>query len=243
MHGLPADFATARADSTSDVHAPMTAPFPMMFMLCLLVCGYVFPVLTLCVFRYMALRGSVACESPLQKLDDGLQVLHVRQAPRLHPELAALDCGALQRRKDFILAHQRGDRGLSVAMRCCHSCTAFLKPAPVHCKKTGRGFRPPGRKSLPPGDLAPRDFFRAVCADAAHLLVGQPIGENTRVEYLHVMRKTVAELAQAEQSDVVAAAYVGEKLAFGPEYLIPKPFDPRLITRIAPAVARGQWTP
>jgi malate dehydrogenase (oxaloacetate-decarboxylating)(NADP+) len=49
----------------------------------------------------------------------------------------------------------------------------------------------------------------------------------------------IAELAQAEQSEVVAAAYVGEKLAFGPEYLIPKPFDPRLMTKIAPAVAKA----
>jgi malate dehydrogenase (oxaloacetate-decarboxylating)(NADP+) len=47
----------------------------------------------------------------------------------------------------------------------------------------------------------------------------------------------IAELAQAEQSEVVAAAYVGANLSFGPEYLIPKPFDPRLMTRIAPAVA------
>ncbi|RYX94043.1 MAG: NADP-dependent malic enzyme [Comamonadaceae bacterium] len=49
----------------------------------------------------------------------------------------------------------------------------------------------------------------------------------------------IAELAQAEQSEVVAAAYVGQKLAFGPEYLIPKPFDPRLMMKIAPAVAKA----
>ncbi len=49
----------------------------------------------------------------------------------------------------------------------------------------------------------------------------------------------IAELAQAEQSEVVAAAYVGDKLAFGPEYLIPKPFDPRLMIKIAPAVAKA----
>ncbi|MDT8990508.1 NADP-dependent malic enzyme [Curvibacter sp. APW13] len=49
----------------------------------------------------------------------------------------------------------------------------------------------------------------------------------------------IAELAQAEQSEVVAAAYAGEKLAFGPEYLIPKPFDPRLMMKIAPAVAQA----
>ncbi len=47
----------------------------------------------------------------------------------------------------------------------------------------------------------------------------------------------IAELAQAEQSEVVAAAYVGAQLSFGPEYLIPKPFDPRLMMKIAPAVA------
>ena len=49
----------------------------------------------------------------------------------------------------------------------------------------------------------------------------------------------IAELAQAEQSEVVAKAYAGEPLAFGPEYLIPKPFDPRLMMKIAPAVAQA----
>ena len=49
----------------------------------------------------------------------------------------------------------------------------------------------------------------------------------------------IAELAQAEQSEVVAAAYVGATLSFGPQYLIPKPFDPRLMMKIAPAVARA----
>ena len=49
----------------------------------------------------------------------------------------------------------------------------------------------------------------------------------------------IAELAQAEQNEVVAAAYAGEQLEFGPEYLIPKPFDPRLMMVIAPAVAQA----
>ncbi len=49
----------------------------------------------------------------------------------------------------------------------------------------------------------------------------------------------VAELARAEQSEVVSAAYGSGSLSFGPEYLIPKPFDPRLIVKIAPAVARA----
>src|SRR5580658_82207 len=50
----------------------------------------------------------------------------------------------------------------------------------------------------------------------------------------------LAGLARQEQSDVVAAAYGGiEDLSFGPGYLIPKPFDPRLIVKIAPAVAKA----
>ncbi|OZI38916.1 NADP-dependent malic enzyme, partial [Bordetella genomosp. 1] len=48
----------------------------------------------------------------------------------------------------------------------------------------------------------------------------------------------IAGLAEEEQSEVVAAAYGTYDLSFGPDYLIPKPFDPRLIVRIAPAVAR-----
>ena len=51
----------------------------------------------------------------------------------------------------------------------------------------------------------------------------------------------IAELAQAEQSEVVAAAYAGEELVFGPDYLIPKPFDPRLMIKIAPAVAQAAF--
>ncbi|HDR9187193.1 malate dehydrogenase [Burkholderia vietnamiensis] len=49
----------------------------------------------------------------------------------------------------------------------------------------------------------------------------------------------IAGLAQEEQSDIVAAAYGGDEVSFGPQYLIPKPFDPRLIVRIAPAVAKA----
>jgi malate dehydrogenase (oxaloacetate-decarboxylating)(NADP+) len=49
----------------------------------------------------------------------------------------------------------------------------------------------------------------------------------------------IAELARQEQSDIVATAYGIQDLSFGPEYLIPKPFDPRLIVKIAPAVARA----
>src|SRR5512133_908156 len=61
------------------------------------------------------------------------------------------------------------------------------------------------------------------------------ITDEMEIAAVHAM----AELAQAEQSEVVAAAYAGQQLAFGPEYLIPKPFDPRLMMKIAPAVAQA----
>jgi malate dehydrogenase (oxaloacetate-decarboxylating)(NADP+) len=51
--------------------------------------------------------------------------------------------------------------------------------------------------------------------------------------------RALADLATAEQSDIVAHAYGVENLRFGPEYLIPKPFDPRLIVNIAAAVAKA----
>ena len=51
--------------------------------------------------------------------------------------------------------------------------------------------------------------------------------------------RAIAELAQAEQSDIVASTYGITNLSFGPEYLIPKPFDPRLMIKIAPAVAKA----
>jgi len=66
------------------------------------------------------------------------------------------------------------------------------------------------------------------------------VGATTITEEMKLAAvKAIAELARAEQSEVVAAAY-GEKVSgFGPEYLIPKPFDPRLIVKIAPAVAKA----
>jgi len=51
--------------------------------------------------------------------------------------------------------------------------------------------------------------------------------------------KAIAKLAQAEQNDEVARAYAGQELSFGADYIIPKPFDPRLIVEIASAVAQA----
>ncbi|NOL49381.1 NADP-dependent malic enzyme [Pelistega europaea] len=61
------------------------------------------------------------------------------------------------------------------------------------------------------------------------------INEEMKMACVHA----IAELAQAEQSDEVANAYKGQSLEFGPEYIIPKPFDPRLIVKIAPAIAQA----
>jgi len=66
------------------------------------------------------------------------------------------------------------------------------------------------------------------------------VGATTITEAMKLAAvKAIADLAKAEQSDVVASAYSQEDLRFGPEYLIPKPFDPRLIVQIAPAVAQA----
>ena len=51
--------------------------------------------------------------------------------------------------------------------------------------------------------------------------------------------EAIARLARVEASDVVLAAYGAESLRFGPDYIIPKPFDPRLILEIAPLVAQA----
>jgi malate dehydrogenase (oxaloacetate-decarboxylating)(NADP+) len=66
------------------------------------------------------------------------------------------------------------------------------------------------------------------------------VGASTITREMELAAVTaIAELAQAEQSDIVARAYGDQHIAFGPDYLIPRPFDPRLIGKIAPAVARA----
>jgi malate dehydrogenase (oxaloacetate-decarboxylating)(NADP+) len=66
------------------------------------------------------------------------------------------------------------------------------------------------------------------------------VGATTINEAMKVAAiKAIANLAEAEASDIVANAYGGEVPSFGPDYLIPRPFDPRLILAIAPAVAKA----
>ena len=71
------------------------------------------------------------------------------------------------------------------------------------------------RAALDVGATTINDAMKAACVDA------------------------LAKLARGATSDVVSAAYGGDQLRFGPEYLIPKPFDPRLVSEIAPAVAKA----
>ncbi|MXP50850.1 NADP-dependent malic enzyme [Pantoea sp. SoEX] len=61
------------------------------------------------------------------------------------------------------------------------------------------------------------------------------INEEMKIAAVHA----IADIAKAEQSDIVASAYGDQELSFGTDYLIPKPFDPRLIVQIAPAVAQA----
>lgn len=66
------------------------------------------------------------------------------------------------------------------------------------------------------------------------------VGATTINEEMKIAAVTaIADLAMAESTDVVASYYQGESLVYGPEYILPKPFDPRLITSISPAVAQA----
>jgi malate dehydrogenase (oxaloacetate-decarboxylating)(NADP+) len=66
------------------------------------------------------------------------------------------------------------------------------------------------------------------------------VGASTINEEMKIAAvEAISDLARRESSEIVASAYGEEPMAFGPEYLIPKPFDPRLITEIAPRVAQA----
>jgi malate dehydrogenase (oxaloacetate-decarboxylating)(NADP+) len=66
------------------------------------------------------------------------------------------------------------------------------------------------------------------------------VGATTINEEMKIAAVTaIADLAMQEASDIVATAYSGQELSFGPDYVIPKPFDPRLIMEIAPRVAKA----
>jgi malate dehydrogenase (oxaloacetate-decarboxylating)(NADP+) len=115
---------------------------------------------------------------------------------------------------------------------------ALANPNPEIVPDAARAVRPDAILATGRSDY-PNQVNNALCFPyifRGALDVGaSTINEAMKLAAVHA----IAELAEAEQSDTVAAVYGEETLTFGADYLIPKPFDPRLITRIAPAVAQA----
>jgi len=115
---------------------------------------------------------------------------------------------------------------------------ALANPTPEILPELARAVRPDAILATGRSDY-PNQVNNALCFPyifRGALDVGATtINEAMKQAAVHA----IAELAGAEQSEEVAAAYGDDDLSFGADYLIPKPFDPRLITRIAPAVAQA----
>jgi malate dehydrogenase (oxaloacetate-decarboxylating)(NADP+) len=115
---------------------------------------------------------------------------------------------------------------------------ALANPTPEILPEAAKAARPDTILATGRSDF-PNQVNNALCFPymfRGALDVGaSTINEEMKLAAVHA----IAELAQAEQSDTMAAVYGAETLVFGAEYLIPKPFDPRLITRISPAVAQA----
>jgi len=115
---------------------------------------------------------------------------------------------------------------------------ALANPNPEILPELARAARPDAILATGRSDY-PNQVNNALCFPyifRGALDVGaSTINEAMKLAAVHA----IAELAEAEQSDAVTALYGEESTSFGPDHLIPKPFDPRLITRIAPAVAQA----
>ena len=115
---------------------------------------------------------------------------------------------------------------------------ALANPTPEILPELAKAVRPDAILATGRSDY-PNQVNNALCFPyifRGALDVGaSTINEAMKLAAVHA----IAALAEAEQSDEVFAAYGEDEQAFGEEYLIPKPFDPRLITRIAPAVAQA----
>ncbi|GHT90169.1 NADP-dependent malic enzyme [Betaproteobacteria bacterium] len=115
---------------------------------------------------------------------------------------------------------------------------ALANPTPEIMPELAKGVRPDAIIATGRSDY-PNQVNNVLCFPfifRGALDVGATrITEEMKLACVHA----IAEMAEAEISDEVAIAYPGHQLEFGREYLIPKPFDPRLIVRIAPAVARA----
>ena len=115
---------------------------------------------------------------------------------------------------------------------------ALANPEPEIMPEEAKAVRPDA--SSPPAVRTIPTRSTTSCAFRSSSAARSMSGATTITEEMKLAAThAIAELAQPEQSDIVAMAYGEQNLSFGPEYLIPKPFDPRLIVKIAPAVAKA----
>ena len=115
---------------------------------------------------------------------------------------------------------------------------ALANPVPEIAPETAKMARPDAIIATGRSDL-PNQVNNVICFP--YLFRGAlDVGATSINEEMKIACvKAIADLAMAESSEVVSRAYGGRDLTFGPDYFIPKPFDPRLIVRLAPAVARA----
>ena len=115
---------------------------------------------------------------------------------------------------------------------------ALANPVPEIAPETAKKARPDAIIATGRSDL-PNQVNNVICFP--YLFRGAlDVGATSINEEMKIACvKAIADLAMAESSEVVSRAYGGRDLIFGPDYIIPKPFDPRLIVRLAPAVARA----
>ena len=115
---------------------------------------------------------------------------------------------------------------------------ALANPVPEIAPETAKKARPDAIIATGRSDL-PNQVNNVICFP--YLFRGAlDVGATSINEEMKIACvKAIADLAMAESSEVVSRAYGGRDLTFGPDYIIPKPFDPRLIVRLAPAVARA----
>jgi malate dehydrogenase (oxaloacetate-decarboxylating)(NADP+) len=115
---------------------------------------------------------------------------------------------------------------------------ALANPTPEILPELARAARPDAILATGRSDY-PNQVNNALCFP--YIFRGAlDVGASTINEAMKIAAVyAIAELAQAEQSEEAASAYGDDELCFGADYLIPRPFDPRLIMRIAPAVAQA----
>ncbi|MFM2397674.1 MAG: hypothetical protein RLZZ144_924, partial [Pseudomonadota bacterium] len=115
---------------------------------------------------------------------------------------------------------------------------ALANPTPEILPEAAKAVRPDAILATGRSDY-PNQVNNALCFP--YIFRGAlDVGATTINEAMKLAAvRAIAELAEAEQSDEVAAVYGEDNLSFGENYLIPKPFDPRLMTKVAPAVAQA----